>query len=460
MRSTEIALLGFGAIAASSFPLFQRSKKIAVFLAVLSLFLLGLHVLIEGWRLQAVPLYLGLLMAPLLYSPGVWQPLRVSASVVTLVLVCLGAALCYSIPVISFPAPDGQLAIGTQTFFSRDMARTEQYGPERGHPRRVAFQIWYPAAHPSGPTASYRDRRTLSWKTYHLRYVETHAYSEAVPLRAGGPWPIVFFSPSSGGYRSQNTYLTESLVSRGYIVVGFDHANTSSRVAFPDGLVAHSLPDVWLDLDSRAALKRSLPKTESILATNVEDMRYALNMLQNCQPEMGFAKICQVMDFGRVAAVGHSFGGAAAAELCRLDSRFRTGVNMDGWMFGDVNASGVPKPFLFMIEGGSPGTGASCHSSQDIDLAGMEAWPNNEPGIGEWGDQHFRTVIQSSIAAWGGCSVQLLGATHGSFADMVLYRRSLPWAKENGIAPETEHRIIRDLVRAFLDETLKGQKVS
>jgi dienelactone hydrolase len=455
MRATELALVGFGALTVSLL-LFHCSRKLALLVVLFSLCLLGLHVLAEGWRLQAVPLYLSALIGPAIYLCGVSQPLRASAAIVVALLVCVGGAGCYCVPVISFPPPDGPLAIGTRSFFARDMARTEQYGRERGRPRRVAFQIWYPTTQSSGPMAPYRDRRSLSWKTQHLRLVKTHAYSGAPPLRAGGPWPVVFFSPSSGGYRSQNTYLAESLVSNGYVVVGFDHLDTSSRVAFPDGFIAHSLPDVWLNLDSRAALARSLPKTRSILSTNVEDMRYVLSVLQNCQPEMGFAEICQVMDFSRVAAVGHSFGGAAAAELCRVDSRFQTGVNMDGWMFGDVNARGVSTPFLFMAAGESLANRTVSRTHEDLPPPGV--WPDNEVGLGEWGDRNFREVVQRSTEAWGGCSVRILDATHGSFADMVLYRRALPWGKQEGLTPETGHRITRNLVRAFLDEIVKGQQ--
>ncbi|MFL6449393.1 MAG: thioesterase domain-containing protein [Bryobacteraceae bacterium] len=103
----------------------------------------------------------------------------------------------------------------------------------------------------------------------HQQYVRTHAAIGAAPQPSAGRWPVVFFSPSAGGYRSQNTFVVESLVSHGYAVVTFDHPDTSSRVVFGDGSVMHSLPDVWLNLSSERNWKASVPKTESILTMNV-----------------------------------------------------------------------------------------------------------------------------------------------------------------------------------------------
>jgi hypothetical protein len=46
-----------------------------------------------------------------------------------------------------------------------------------------------------------------------------------------------------------------------------------------------------------------------------------------------------------VAAVGHSIGGTAALEACRLDARIGACVNIDGDSFG-MFPSGVGRPFL------------------------------------------------------------------------------------------------------------------
>jgi len=52
-------------------------------------------------------------------------------------------------------------------------------------------------------------------------------------------------------------------------------------------------------------------------------------------------------DRGRVAAIGHSLGGATAAALMRAEPAIRAGVDMDGSMIG-TGRRGVARPFLIM----------------------------------------------------------------------------------------------------------------
>ena len=275
--------------------------------------------------------------------------------------------------------------------------------------------------------------------------MKTHSYVDAPFSNAAPKRPIVFFSPSSGGFRSQNTFLTEYLVSNGYVVVGFDHPDTSSRIVFPDGYIAHSLPDTWVNISSRATLARSEAKTENIMETNVRDMQFVTDAFQNVKPGTPLGRFSEKMDFDHAAAIGHSFGGAAAAELCRIDSRFKTGLNMDGWMFGPINERGVGKPFLFMVEG--------------YPLAAPDAGPfeDNENGIGRMGDRQFYDAIQTSLTRSGGCAIRLIGGNHGSFSDLVLFQREWPWRRSEDLDPAIAHQVVTEIVKAFLDQYLKGE---
>ncbi|MFL6449394.1 MAG: hypothetical protein ACJ746_17185 [Bryobacteraceae bacterium] len=79
-------------------------------------------------------------------------------------------------------------------------------------------------------------------------------------------------------------------------------------------------------------------------------MQYAYEGLLSAEESTGLGALTRFMDLSRAAVVGHSFGGAAAAELCRTDQRFRAGVNLDGWMFSGVKKEGISTPFLFVME--------------------------------------------------------------------------------------------------------------
>src|SRR5262249_54516526 len=55
------------------------------------------------------------------------------------------------------------------------------------------------------------------------------------------------------------------------------------------------------------------------------------------------------LDFARLGAVGHSFGGATALQFCREDARCRAAIDLDGIPFGSVVTDGLAKPAMFLL---------------------------------------------------------------------------------------------------------------
>ena len=434
-------------IFASSLALLSSkvSRGISVPLLIVTAAVLLLHVVIEGTRLSALPLYLGvciLMLSGFLHFRGA----HIVASAIGCDFAIVGLCACYMVPVISLPDPGGSFAIGTSVFYFVDPTREEQFARIPGQRREFVAQIWYPARASNGPTAPYRDIRTLSLKSAHLRLVKTHARSDAPFPATRQKFPVIFFSPAVGGNRNQNTYLTEALASHGYIVVAFDHPDSCARVAFRDGSVISGLPDAWLNLESREALAQSAVKTGHILQTNVQDMEFALNRMEGGGTNSKLKAIAGLMDFSRIAAVGHSFGGAAAAELCRIDPRFRAGINMDGWMFDGVKENGVPRPFLFMIE------------DDPLWFKNEGPFPDNADGATRWGTLAYHQSIRHSVQLWGGCIARLRNGAHDDFADPALYRRSWPWRVSRSPSVEAMHEAIKKLTLAFLNQNLKGDR--
>ncbi len=56
----------------------------------------------------------------------------------------------------------------------------------------------------------------------------------------GGRFPVVLFSPGSGGARTQNTAWAEELASHGYLVAALDHPYDSAAVVLTDGRTIHT----------------------------------------------------------------------------------------------------------------------------------------------------------------------------------------------------------------------------
>ncbi len=445
MRPLE-NLLGWITVSTALVSILGQGKGTKWTLSAACVLILGLHWIDEGPRLMAVPIYCAvcaLLMAQVFRIP---RPLASLSSYLGIASALIGLAACYMMPLVSFPKPPGPYPIGTHTFYFTDPNRAEQFAVTPGQRRRFVAQIWYPAVPSDAPAAPYREPKALGWRNADLRYVNTNARIDAPAARTPARFPVVFFSPSSGGYRSQNTYLTEFLVSYGYIVIGFDHPDSCARVPFPDGSVMKGLPDSWLNLDSRAALERSTIKSQEILETNVEDMQYVLDRLESGAGGPQIGALIEHMDLSRVAAIGHSFGGAAAAETCRRDPRFRVGVNMDGWMFRDVMKCGIPRPFLFLIE------------DDPLWFKNEGPYPDNYDGLVRWGTLRYHKSIRHDLALWDGHLAILRYGTHPDFSDMPLFERSWPWTARRPVSLETMHDAVSKLVLAFLDDSLGQQK--
>jgi predicted dienelactone hydrolase len=443
MRPLEL-LLGCLIVGAALFSFRKAITPIAVLLSVASLLSALAQMFVEGPRTMAIPLYVAaaLLAGSALLVDAV--PVRIAITMLAIAGGIAGSIACYAAPIISLPRPDGPFAVGTRYLYLTDPGRKERYGNEKGKPRRFAVQFWYPAAAPGRKTAPYADPRSLDWRTSHLRFIRTHAYPDVsvAPCPPGG-FPLVLFSPGAGSSKNKYTYLLEYLASHGYIVMGFDHPDSSKHVAFPDGTVIQGLADGWLDLRSRATLAESTPRTEHLLKTNVEDMQFAMDSLQGAAPDPVLRLMKNAINFSKVAVAGHSFGGAAAAELCRIDSRFATGINMGGWMFSGVNQHGTSKPFLFVVE-------------DDVDwFKPASSYPDTQEGLEQMGTDEYHQTIRNSVEQWGGCMARLRGGSHDDFSDAALYGRTFPWQEK---APVTEMQTaVKKLCLAYLNDHLAIQ---
>lgn len=100
------------------------------------------------------------------------------------------------------------------------------------------------------------------------------------------------------------------------------------------------------------------------------------------------------IDFNRVIAMGHSLGGAAAAQVLPRDKRILGGINMDGRLFDPVLTSRVKQPFMLL--------GREKHADED------STWNS------------FWEVLRGPKAIVG-----VAGTTHASFTDIPVLIQSL-----------------------------------
>ncbi|MFD6889408.1 alpha/beta hydrolase [Streptomyces sp. NPDC059957] len=256
-----------------------------------------------------------------------------------------GAVTLPSVPalaagrVIDLPAPTSRRPVGTIDLHLVDHDRDDPLAPDR-RPRELMVQLWYPALTTAGfSRAPYTTSRVaaaleagLPLKAGTLGSVRPHARAGAPAVP--GALPLVLLGHGRKGGRSNCTALAEELASYGYLVAGIDHTYDAAVVEFPDGRAVHSvLPEESDDWDRQERLE---------IGARVGDLRFVATTLTRrrrspCAAPRG------------IGVVGHSMGGAAAAELLRVDDRFAVGVNLDGALFGSPVADlGLDCPYLLL----------------------------------------------------------------------------------------------------------------
>ena len=158
------------------------------------------------------------------------------------------------------------------------------------------------------------ERRTVSW-AHSTGVVRADVYVPAGLAQV----PIVLFSPGFGVAVSHYGTILTDIASHGYLVVAIPHP----PIANPD----------------RARLIDVAPLAARTLVRALDAIASA---------GRGNDSIFLRADTTRVAAIGHSIGGAGAAQACMDDHRIRAVINFDGSMYGRVVHQGVPCPLLLI----------------------------------------------------------------------------------------------------------------
>lgn len=384
-----------------------------------------LHLIIEGWRIQMVPLYL---LALCMLVGGALQrrvafrrfglPARLGA---TLILAFGGLLAGWLLPVVRLPEPSGPYPVGIVDRELLDQARG----------RRLMVSVWYPAAQ-GGPPAlltKYPDQLMTGLARLgalpalvfqHLRYVSLAA-SDGVPVLAGNrPFPVLVFSHGLVGLRLQNSSTFQELVSWGYIVVALDHTDAAAVTVFPDGEVRYynskrfGIPS-GVEPDIAMVDERIFPAW-------VADQRFVYDTLETWA--VNDPLLAGSLDLERIGSFGHSFGGATALEVCRVEPRCRAAVNLDGGLYGDSVHLPAVRPIMLISSAESGG------------------YP--EP-VEEW----RQLVAQASGPAYW---LELPNSSHLSFTFSQLLS---PLLVPEGFEPRNGLRVVDKYLRAFFDLHLR-----
>ena len=442
MRPLEIIIPALLAV----FLIWRGSRPLGIrLLPPIGLLGILLHLGVEGYRWQMIPIYLltstiAISVLLRIKSTVGWKPL---GSLLTLVLLAVSTALPILLPVPSIPIPDGPYKVGTTIYELTEPSRKELYSG-KDEARRFQIQVWYPSEPSSedglaswmnhadiyGPAISEDILKLPPFFLDHLALVKLPAYKDSKVAATEEGYPIILFSHGWKGFNAQNTGQALQLASHGYVVVGVQHTYGAVVTVFEDGAIAKNNP---------SALPMDAPDAEYDAAAHkladqwAGDLGFALDFMaaQNSDSSSPFSK---TLDLGRVGVYGHSTGGGAAAQFCGTDPRCKALLAMDPFMrpvSTEVLEGGVKQPAFFMF---------SQRWADDVDSL------NN---------QQFKPFYANSTDAMGAVFVE--GTAHYDFSDLPLLSPLAPKLGLKGpISGKRVTVLVDDYLLSFFEVTLRN----
>ena len=357
-------------------------------------------------------------------------------TLLVVIVVAVGASAVVRGLARQLAAPTGPSAVGRIELALTDSARTDPF-LDTGRPRELSVWIWYPT--PKGNTAATAPYLPKAWADatngvngpaavlfQDTNAVRTNSIAGA-PLAGTNP-PVVIFMPGLGPSVAEYTALAEDLASYGYAVVGINPTGSSSVVGFPDGHLVYSTPAGNVAETNIDAWYASAARVVGVWA---DDASFVVSALGKSPPAIG------ALDFSRVAYVGHSLGGNASFEGCARDSRCVGAVDLDGTIFSDVRRTGLKVPGLIL--------------QADYEVPCGEGFCQRKK-------EGFNALTQAGPVR----DFAVTGAEHYDFTDWsALYAPALRPAGQLGPIDGARAIVItRDVVRAFLDQALRGTPAS
>lgn len=417
-------------------PLFPQTWRQVwlKFLLLLPVLMGGIHIFAEGWRIQMIPMYFLAALALLRRLPTNWRKENTKrrrgawVSAVTALALVFGITLAHWLmPVVTLPTPTGPYPVG---IIDRELT-----DHDRG--RRLMVSVWYPAAQTGSPAPLTHNPDQVAmglgklaglpaFPFQHLRYFKLSA-SNGAPIRiADSPFPILVFSHGLVGLRLQNSSSLQELASWGYVVVAIEHTDAAAVTVFPNGEANfYNLGRFGITAADGEPDRKMMD--EKVFPVWVADQRFVYDTLEKWS--LNDPLLAGKIDLTRIGSLGHSFGGATALEVCRIDARCRAAVNLDGGLYGKIVTEPAVRPMLLMISA----------QSHHLNYA-VEKWK-------------MLMANAQAPAYW----MELPNSSHLSFTITQLLS---PLLVPKGFDPRVGLRITDKYLRTFFDIHLRGIKTT
>ncbi|MCB9292111.1 MAG: prolyl oligopeptidase family serine peptidase [Lewinellaceae bacterium] len=336
-----------------------------------------------------------------------------------------------------FPTPTGPYAVGTSQVELRDESRE----------RKLLVQFYYPARGNGEASAPYTPNPEQLEADLNALYgvprpLLRKITAAGVPVTPGAPpadtdeqFPLLLFSHGLNGSRYQNSFLLPELASQGYVIASIEHTGAASGTVLEDGSYGGIIPFDSIMLNEAFSTK--------MIEEWSADQRFVLDQIETLS-RAGKLASGKLLDLEQAGVFGHSFGGATSAATLTLDTRFRAGINMDGFYFGEAHKTGFEQPFMELR--------ADNKSAEEMSEKELKEWKFTREQYQNFLFDEWKKRIDS-YARNGYESYAIRYANHMSFSDFSLM---MPLGFLTAPHREAHHQLTTHLVLDFFNRHLKN----
>ena len=339
-----------------------------------------------------------------------------------------------------FPIPDGPYSVGTLHLELSDSTRAG---------RTLQVDVYYPTSEQHNETAPYHPNPEILEEDLSALYgvpkmlirkisrskVPVKVLAEPKPDTAG--LPLLLFSHGYNGSRFQNSFLLPQLASNGYVVVSVEHTGSSAGTLSATGVRGGITPFDSVTHNVSFSIREIIEWSD--------DQIFTLNALEQLWKSKSLPVDLSI-DSSKIGVFGHSFGGATSANTLIRDSRFKAGINLDGFYFGEGHLKGFEQPFMELRADNKP--------AKEMTDKNLEEWKMSREEYHDFLFVEWNKRL-TGLARGGYDSFVIKGANHMSFSDFSLM---FPFGFITAPQREKHHEATFHLVRNFFDKHLKQQE--
>lgn len=363
------------------------------------------------------------------------------------------------------PSPTGSYSVGTRYFYFSDVNRPDTYTPDSDDHRKISLQIWYPAIpKPDDKPKSFGNREAAEYfvaqGVLDSSFVQevtmrpSHSFLNAKVAKDKDSYPVILFSAS--GVMDANRLLSEELASHGYMIVCIGHPywceyyfdNNGSVIFFDkeneyyQKMWKEERSDIVNQTKERITRANTVQEKRALSGTLNRNMQVEIHDVRLWAKDISFvidelermnapgSLFDETLDLSSIGVAGYSKGGVAAGQACLTDERCKAGLNLSGFMFGDILEKELTVPFMV--------------------IESVEPWCKDCVPINDLLFHNSKNSI---------CMVQIHNATHANFTDLTVTKEYLSPDLQSILGSIDGRRfltIMNDYVLQFFNKHLKG----